>query len=365
MAIKKKKQNLIEKIYMKLNMPSSAEKANFFRLLAVTQNAWLWIKDSLESIGNSETHPWMKKILKDVIEQINEWLSMSDALWKYSDFFQPAEIELIKSAEQMGKLPSTLESMATELERFEMLKKKLKSAMMYPAIVILISIWAVIILLWKVIPSIISIFPPGLELPAITQRVVAASNYLQTNYWKIFLILFGVPVLFSITYKNFLPFKILIDKLTLKAPIVWPLSKTFYRYRFSKLLWDFYESWLSPLVALDQISNIFQNYHYKKKLEDVKKDLEVWLEMTESFEWSWLFNPILIQIIWIWEKSGNVWEVLTQMADFYREELDAKLEGLTKMIEPLLMVFVAWIIGTIVAAIFLPMATLIGSLSAW
>ena len=87
--------------------------------------------------------------------------------------------------------------------------------------------------------------------------------------------------------------------------------------------------------------------------------------MTESFEWSWLFNPILIQIIWIWEKSGNIGEVLRQMAEFYREELDWKLEGLTKVIEPLLMVFVAWIIGTIVASIFLPMATLIGSLSAW
>jgi type IV pilus assembly protein PilC len=113
------------------------------------------------------------------------------------------------------------------------------------------------------------------------------------------------------------------------------------------------------------MANIFANYHYKKKILDVKKDLEVWLEMTESFEWSWLFNPILIQIIWIWERAGNIWEVLDKMAIFYRNELDTKVEWLTKMIEPLLMVFVASIIWVIVASVFLPMADLIWSFSKW
>jgi type IV pilus assembly protein PilC len=136
----------------------------------------------------------------------------------------------------MGRLPSTLESMAAELEKFEMIKKKLKSAMMYPAVVITVSILAVIILLWKVIPTIVQIFPPGLELPAITRYVIAASHYLQENYSFIFMILIGVPILFSFVYKNFLPVKIIVDKAILKAPLVGQLVKTFYRYRFSKLL---------------------------------------------------------------------------------------------------------------------------------
>ena len=362
---KVQEKNFLEKLYMALNKPKTENKAIFFRLLAVTQKAWLGIRDALATIEKAEPHPGMKKILQDVIEQINEWTSLSDALLKYNDFFSNAEIELIRSAEQMGRLPDTLDSMAKELEKFELIKKKLKSAMIYPAIVITVSIFAVIILLWKVIPTIIQIFPPGLELPAITQYVVAASHYLQNNYMTIFFVLFAVPAVFAWLYKNVIVVKIYVDKFMLKAPLFGPLIKTFYRYRFSKLLWDFYEAWLSPLVALEQMANIFTNYHYRKKLLDVKKDLEVWLEMTESFEWSWLFNPILIQIIWIWEKSGNIGGVLVQMANFYREELDGKLDWLTKAIEPLLMVFVAGIIGTIVASIFLPMATLIGSLSAW
>ena len=362
---KVQEKTFLEKIYMALNKPKTENKAIFFRLLAVTQKAWLGIRDALATIEKAEPHPGMKKILKDVIEQINEWTWLSEALSKYNDFFSNAEIELIRSAEQMGRLPDTLDSMAKELEKFELIKKKLKSAMIYPVIVIIVSIFAVIILLWKVIPSIIQIFPPGLKLPAITQFVVSASHYLQNNYMTIFFIIFAIPVVFGWLYKNILFIKIYVDKFTLKVPLFGPLVKTFYRYRFSKLLWDFYEAWLSPLVALEQMANIFTNYHYRKKLLDVKKDLEVWLEMTESFEWSWLFNPILIQIIWIWEKSGNIGWVLVQMANFYREELDWKLDWLTKAIEPLLMVFVASIIGTIVASIFLPMATLIGSLSSW
>jgi len=360
---KQQKKWFFENIYMKMNKPTSENKVIFFRLLAVTQKAWLGIRDSLQSIEKSESHPWVKKILKDTLDQINEWVGLSDALSKYSDFFSQTEIELIRSAEQMWSLSDTLESMAKELEKFEMIKKKLKSAMMYPTVVIVISVLAVIVLLWKVIPTIIEIFPPWLELPAITQFVIWASNYLQHNYTTIFSLFFAIPVTYKLLYQKILTFKIMMDKFVLKIPVVWPLVKTFYRYRFSKLLWDFYNAWLSPLVALDQIANIFQNYHYKKKIIDVKKDLEIWLEMTESFEWSWLFNPILIQIIWIWEKSGNVGEVLDKMAWFYREELDTKVEWLTKMIEPLLMVFVAGIIWTIVASIFLPMADLIGSLS--
>jgi len=359
----KQKKTFFEELYLKMNAPRLENKVVFFRLLSVTQKAGLGIRESLQSIEKAETHPGLKKILQDTIKQINEWVGLSTALSKYDDFFSSTEIELIKSAEQMGTLPDTLDSMAKELEKFELIKKKIKSAMMYPSVVIIVAVFAIIILLVKVIPSILTIFPPNLELPAVTRWVMAVSDFLQENYLLVVTFLISIPTIFGILYKNMLSFKALIDKLTLNMPVVWELVKTFYRYRFSKLLWDFYNAWLSPLVALDQIANIFNNYYYKKKIIDVKKDLEIWLEMTESFEWSYLFNPILIQIIWIWEKAGNIWEVLDKMANFYRDELDTKIEWLTKMVEPILMVFVAWIIWVIVASIFLPMADLIWAMS--
>ena len=362
MVVQQKKWAL-EELFLKLNKPKMENKAIFFKLLAVTQNAWLWIRDALITIRKAEPHPGMQVILKNVIKQINEWESLSEALVNSSDIFSISEIELIRSAEQMGKLPEILENLAEELEKSEILKKKIRSAMMYPMVVISVAIIAVIILLVQVIPNIIKVFPPGVELPWITKFVIASSDYIQNNYMKIIIFLISLPIIFSIIYKKVLPFKIYVDKAILKVPVIWQMVKLFYRYKFSKIMSDSFESWLSPIVALEQISRIFQNYHYRKKVQDVKKDIELWLEMAESFEWSWLFNPILIQILWIWEESGNIWEVLWKMANFYREELDVKLEWITKVIEPILMVFVAWVIWTIVAAIFLPMVTLIWALS--
>jgi len=359
----KQKIWFFENLYIKINTPKSENKVAFFRLLAVTQKAGLWIKDSLESILKSESHPWLQKIIKDTLNQINEWSWLADALSKYDNFFQPSEIELIRSSEQIGNLPDTLNSMAIELEKFELIKKKLKSAMMYPIIIIGIAIIAIIVLLVKVIPSILKIFPPGLKLPDITLFVMHSSDFLQEHYmWIIFRIIW-ITFIYKLLYSKVIQFKIIIDKIILKLPVIWPLMMVYHRYRFSKLLWDFYSAWLSPLVSLNQIANIFQNYHYRKKILDVKKDLEVWLWMTESFEWSWLFNPILIQIIWIWEKAGNVWEILDQIAIFYRDEVDTKVEWLTKMIEPILMVFISCIVWVIVMSIFLPMGDLIWAMS--
>ena len=358
----KQKKWFFETLYVKLNQPKSENKVVFFRLLAITQKAGLWVRDSLETIMKSENHPWMKKIIKNTLEQINEWIWLADALSKYDNFFEPAEIGFIRSSEKMWNLSETLENMSVELEKFEMIKKKVKSAMMYPIIMLLVAMAAVVILLVKVIPSIIGIFPPWVELPWITLFVIGTSKFLQEKWWLLLAILILWPILYKIVYNNFLSFKIMIDKYILKMPILWPLIMTFYRYRFSKLLWDFYSAWLSPIVSFEQISNIFNNYHYKKKVNDVKKDLEVWLWMTESFEWSWLFNPILVQIIWIWEKSGNVWEVLDKMASFYREEVDVKVWWLVKIIEPIMMVFISWIVWVIVWAIFMPMVTLIWSI---
>jgi type II secretory pathway component PulF len=133
-------------------------------------------------------------------------------------------------------MPDTLENMANELEKFELIKKKLKSAMMYPSVVIVVAIFAVIILLVKVIPGILTIFPPDLELPFVTRAVMAVSDYLKVNYDIVVSLIILIPILFSIAYKNLLIVKKYIDKLLLQIPVIGPLTKTFYRYRFSKLL---------------------------------------------------------------------------------------------------------------------------------
>ena len=133
-------------------------------------------------------------------------------------------------------------------------------------------------------------------------------------------------------------------------------------YRFSKLLGDFYRAWVSPTDALDQMQKIFSNYHYEKKIWNIASDLEVWLSFMDAMEWSRLFDPILIQIIGIWESTWNIGNILGTISGFYRDRFNEWVESSTNLLEPVLMVWVGCVVWAIVAAIFLPMFDLIGTI---
>lgn len=365
--MEKKKINLssfsFQEIIDKMNKPKLENKVGFFRLLAVTQKAWLWVRDSLKAILNWESHPWMRKIIISLINETSKWTPLSESLAMHPEFFLTDEVALIKSSETMWNMPEVLQNLSDELENFQQLLWKVKSALTYPTTIIVFAIIAIIILLIYVIPTMVTMFPDEDTLPAITLFMLRLSDFMQNNWYYVFASVVSLVITYNLLYKYFMPFKIWVDKAILKAPIIWSVAKKFNLYRFSKLLWDFYNAWVSPVESLKQISSILQNYHYKMKTLNVKNDLELWLWFVESMEWSWLFDPILVQIIWIWEDTWNVWDVLWKMADFYREQLDTEIEWLMKLIEPILMWFVAVVVWVIVASIFLPMWDLIWTIA--
>lgn len=351
-----------ERVYMKMNMPSVVNKTTFFRLLAITQKAWLGIRDSLGSIEKSENHMWMRRIIKDLIQKVNQWLTLSVALEWHRYLFSWEEIELIRSSETMWNLPEVLNNISEELDNYQKIRWKIKNAMTYPIMVLIFAVIAVVVLLVKVMPTIVSLFPSKDTLPSITVFMLWASDFIQTKWWLMLAVLFWVSFWYKFLYTKVLKFKISMDKVFLELPVTKMVVRRFNLYRISKLLWDFYNAWVSPTVALIQIADILSNYHYRMKVLDIKKDLEIWLSFTEAMEWSWLFDPILVQIIWIWEQTWNIWEVLNKMADFYREELNNSIDWMMKLIEPILMAFIAIIIWVIVASVFLPMWDLIGQI---
>lgn len=353
---------LFTKIMVKAQMPSLSNKVAFFRMMSICQKAWLGMRETLVSLAWSEKHPWMKKIMQDILKQLNQWISLNIAMENHLYFFWAENIELIKSSEIMWNLPEVLNEIANELESFQKLLSKIKSSMMYPLMVLLMAIWAVIVLLIKVMPSIVTLFPNQETLPWITKFMLWVSWFLQTSWWTIFLVIIPTIVGYKVSYDKLPEFKKFMDLVFLRIPVIKDINRKFYHYRFCKLLWDFSKSWVSPVVALAQIYDVFKNYHYKDKVRKIKSDLEVWFTFTEAMEWSWLFDDIIVQIISIWEKAWNVWEVLQKMSLFYREELDTKLEWMMKLLEPLLMWFIAIIVWVIVASIFMPMAEIIWSI---
>ncbi len=260
----------IEKTIIKLNAPKLENKVAFYRLLAVTQKAGLGIRDSLDAILKWEQHPWMRKIVEDLIEQTSQWTSLADAMENHSYVFWHEEVALIRSSETMWNLPDVLQNLSDELENYQKIKGKLKSALMYPSMVLIFTAIAIVILLIKVMPTMVDLFPSKEDLPWITIFMLSASDFLQDYWLLLFLSIVAIVFAYKISYARVLPFKILMDKFFLKAPVVWWLARSFNLYRFSKLLWDFYNAWVSPTEALEQISSILSNYHYSTQIKNIK-----------------------------------------------------------------------------------------------
>ncbi len=342
-----------------LNTPPLSVKTNFFRLLAVGQKVWLWLRESLVSLSKSEHNAVMKSIINDLISQVNQGKNLADAMGKHNHLFLPTETELVRAAQSMGNMPETLEEISNELENYNKIKSKIKWSLMYPITLLAFAAIATSILLIKVIPTIVSLFPDKEKLPEITKITLAFSAFMIERWYAIIIIISVSITLYKILYKYFLPFKMFIDGLFLKTPVLWDAIKTFYMYRFSKLLWDFLHAWVNQIDAMEQITNIFDNFFYKKKAADIKNDLSAWFTFADTIEWSELFDPILIQIIIVWEQTGNLWEILNTMSWFYKEQVMQKISTVMAFIEPILMGIIAVIIWSIVSSIFLPLADLV------
>lgn len=346
-------------IIKKFFAPKLKQKTNFFRLLAVAQRAGLWLRDALYSIRNSETNKGLIMIIQDLIDQLTQWYTLSQSMENHDYFFQEEEIALVRSAETMGNLPEILDEIAIELENSQKINGKIKKAMAYPIVLIIFAIAAVTILLIYVIPTIVSMFPDQQSLPGITKFMMGASSFLQKTRYLIVLIVIGIILLYRFLYKYVLAFKIFIDKLMITIPVVSGAVKTYYMYKFSKLLSQLYSAWVSPILSLKLMGSTFTNFFYRKKVIEIKENLNAGFSFSESMEGSSLFDPILVQIIHVGEDTGNITEVLKKMADFYRDMFQTKIDILMDLIQPLLMALIAIAVGIIVGSIYLPMADLV------
>ena len=350
---------MLQKIYVRMNAPSLNKKTNFFRLLALSQKAGLGIRDSLIGIRKTEKHPGLLYIIDDMIDQLNKWVTFSSTLSRHVYTFKEEEIALIQSAEAIGNIPEVLQEISDELENDQKINNQIKKASTYPVVLIVFAVWAVIILIIFVIPTIVGMFPENVKLPDVTLFMLAVAWFFKVYWFPFFASIAAVIIWYQMLYKYVLPFKIFIDKMLITIPVVSGVVKTFYMYRFSNLLGQLYSWWVSPVLALKLIANVFSNFHYKKKVLEIQSDLKSGFAMAESMEWSNLFDPILIQIIHVGENTGNIWEVLRRISWFYRDLLRNRIDMLLALIEPILMAFIAVVVGIVVWSIFIPMADMV------
>ncbi|NWG04835.1 MAG: type II secretion system F family protein [Syntrophaceae bacterium] len=337
--------------------------AIFTRQLATMIDAGLPLVQSLEILSQQQEHKTFKNIIREIREDVESGSTFAGALKKHPVTFNELYTNLVVAGEEGGILDNILNRLANYIEKSEALKKKVKSALIYPSTIVGVAIIVVAILMIFVIPVFESMFKSsGQNLPLPTLVVVAFSKLVR----KYVIIFIPMVILFFFLFKKYYQTtngRAVIDKLLLKLPVFGPLFKKIAVARFSRTLGTLVSSGVPILDGLSIVSRTSGNRTIETAILNARASIREGETIAEPLNRSGIFPPMVIQMISVGESTGALDSMLSKIADFYEEEVDIAVANLTSLLEPFLMVFLGVVIGGVVIAMYLPifnMASAIG-----
>ena len=362
-SIKKKGGGLNLNMDIALFAPKVTNKdiVIFSRQFATMIDAGLPLVQCLDILSSQAENKTFQKILHDVKSAVEEGSTFADALAKHPKVFDDLYVNLIAAGEVGGILDTILNRLSTFLEKAEKLKAKVKGAMTYPVVVIIIACLVVTGLLVWVVPIFEEMFSSfGKALPIPTQIVVNMSDFLK-NHWYIII---GVIVLifFGIKYANKTPKgRRIIDTFLLKIPVFGDLIRKTAVARFTRTLGTMLSSGVPILEGLDIVSRTSGNVVIESSILQARKSLSEGKNLADPLMETKVFPSMVTQMIAVGEQTGALDAMLNKIADFYEDEVDAAVDSLTSLIEPMLMVFLGVVVGGLVIALYLPIFQLAGA----
>jgi type IV pilus assembly protein PilC len=329
--------------------------AIYLRQFATLLKAGVSVVDSTRILANQTESKALKKALADVEEELRAGNPLSAATAKHKRIFPPMFVNMIKAGEAGGNMDETLERLADHFEKVYRTRQKVVSALTYPFVVGIVAIIVVIFLLVAVVPTFVEMFADfGAELPAITKFVLNASKFMQVYWLLIVLGLILLYVLFVLLKKQ-KESKYYIDYIMLRMPIFGKMLQKAALARMTRTLSSLFSSSVPILQALAIVENVVDNEVIAKVLRQSRDSLERGQSLTGPMKKHWAFPPLVTQMIAIGEETGALDAMLAKVADFYEAEVEAATDRLKSLIEPVMIVFLASIVGTIVTAILVPM----------
>lgn len=330
----------------------------FFRQFTTLVKAGISIADALNILIQQTEDNTLKKALEQINAEVRTGLSLSLSFQKFPKIFSPLVVNMIRAGEASGNLDEVLERLSQFIEKENITKEKIKSAMTYPVTVILIAIIAVVILMWKVIPQFVSTFEGlGIELPLITRMVVGASNVV-TQYWYIVL---SLPVLLIVAIKLWGRTdqgRYILDFIKLKLPVFGKLAQKSMMARFSRTFSSLYSAGVPILKTLDIVAKVVENAVITKAIYLARDSVQRGQSLVILLKRSWAFPPLVTHMIAIGEQTGALDTVLNKIADFYENDVEQMSERLKSLLEPLMIIILAVIVGVIVLAVLMPSFTI-------
>ena len=335
----------------------------FCRIFSTMINAGLPLIQCLDLLAQQEQNKAFKDIIKKVKEDVESGASLTEALKKHPVVFDDLFVNLIAAGEAGGILDIILGRLSNYMEKAMKLKSQVKGAMTYPAAVLAISIGVVALLLIKVIPVFKKMFEGmGGELPGPTQFLVNASEFAQSYWWVIAGIIVAIIAAFGRFYKTEKG-RWTIDSLLLKAPIFGPLFKKVAVAKFSRTLSTMMNSGVPILEGLNIVSKTAGNVVVEAALMKTRQNISEGRTIAEPLSETGIFPPMVVQMIAVGEATGALDTMLSKIADFYDDEVDAAVSALTALLEPIMMVFLGGVVGGMIIAMYLPifkMASVVG-----
>jgi len=325
------------------------------RQLATMIRAGLPLIEVLNILGDQVEKLVLRNVLRQIERDVAAGSSLYEALARHPNVFNQFFLSMVKAGEASGMLDAILDQVATYLEKSASIRRKVKSAIMYPAVVSVFAVLIMTLIMWKVVPVFEEIFEGlGGSLPVLTQFVISVSRFIRDRWYVALAGLIAVIVLFNQWSKTKIG-RYRIDSMKLRLPIFGPLLLKVAIARFSRSLGTLMRAGVNILGALEIVAKTSGNVVIEEAIYKTKTSIQSGESLTKPLVESGVFPPMVTRMIEVGERTGALENMLHKIAEYYEDQVDAAVSGLTSLIEPLLIIFLGGAIGIVVISMFLPL----------
>jgi len=329
--------------------------AFFSRQMATMMKSGVPIVSALEIIGSGHKNPRMKKMVDTIRTDIEGGSSMYEAVSKHPVQFDELYRNLVRAGEGAGVLETVLDTVATYKENIEALKGKIKKALFYPIMVVVVAMLVSGIMLVFVVPQFEDVFKSfGADLPAFTQMVVNLSRFMVSWWWLMLIVAIGTAVGAVMAYKRSPKMQHAMDRFVLKVPVIGQIMHNSAIARFSRTTAVTFKAGVPLVEALGIVAGATGNTVYEEAVLRMRDDVSVGYPVNVSMKQTNLFPHMVIQMTGIGEEAGALDAMLFKVAEYYEQEVNNSVDALSSLLEPMIMVFIGTIVGGMVIAMYLP-----------
>ena len=321
------------------------------QFVSITQ-AGVPMKEALQMLSEQTENKWLKRAISEVLLSVEKGNTLADSMRGQSDIFPPMLINMVEAGENSGSLEMAFTRMAVQFEKEAKLKATIRKATIYPIILVIAAIGVVAVMLLFVIPIFIDMFADlDVEMPGITMWVMNTSKWM-TEHWYMIL---------ALIYKTEQG-RLAIDKVKMKMPLFGKLTVKTACAQFARTMSTLLSSGISTIDALETVSKIVNNIHYTNALLKAREEVMKGIPLSEPLTASKIFPPMVCHMTGIGEETGNIEDMLEKLADYYDEEVEMTTQSVLAAMEPLIIVFMALVVGTLVIAVISPIGAMYNGL---